>query len=73
MVTVEILPVSNTDVGKSYRTISGDKHSVGETAGQALDELTAKLEEAEFSGLLVIQKTNPEVFSLPSSKNDSQL
>ena len=62
MTTVEILPASNADGGMSYRAISGGKHSVGETAGQALDTLAAQLEQAEFSGLFVMRKTNPDIF-----------
>ena len=62
MTTVEILLASDDNGGKFYRAISGDKHSVGKTAGQALDALTAQLEEAEFSGLLVIRKTEPDIF-----------
>ena len=55
MTTVAILPISNSSGEKSYRAIAGDKHSIGKTAGQALDALTAQLDEAEFSTLLVIQ------------------
>ncbi|MEL6350743.1 MAG: hypothetical protein AAFR58_03165 [Cyanobacteria bacterium J06627_28] len=62
MTTVEILPVSNADGKRVYRAISGDKHSVGETAGQALDALTVQLEDAEFSGLFVIRTIEPDNF-----------
>jgi hypothetical protein len=60
MTTVAILPISNSGGEKSYRAIAGDKHSVGKTAGQALDELTAQLGEPEFSALLVIQSFHPD-------------
>ncbi|WP_375479000.1 hypothetical protein [uncultured Nostoc sp.] len=39
-----------------------DKHSVGKTAGQALDALTAQLYETEFAALLVIQSFRPDTF-----------
>ena len=62
MTTVAILPISDANGEKSYRAIAGDKHSVGKTAGQALDALTAQLEETEFSALLVIQSFRPDSF-----------
>jgi hypothetical protein len=62
MTTVAILPISNVNSEKSYRAIAGDKRSVGKTAGQALDTLTAQLGEMEFSTLLVIQNFRPDSF-----------
>jgi hypothetical protein len=62
MTTVAILPISDVNGEKSYRAIAGDKHSVGETAGQALDALTAQFDEIEFSALLVIQSFRPDPF-----------
>ncbi len=62
MTTVAILPISDPNGEKSYRAIAGDKHSVGKTAGQALDALTAQLDEIEFSALLVIQSFRPDSF-----------
>ena len=62
MTTVAILPISDANGEKSYRAIAGDKHSIGKTAGQALDALTAQLDEIEFSALLVIQSFRPDAF-----------
>ncbi|MBN3943601.1 MAG: hypothetical protein V7L21_20685 [Nostoc sp.] len=62
MTTVAILPTRDPSGEKSYRAIAGDKHSVGKTAGQALDALTAQLGETEFSALLVIQSFRPDTF-----------
>ncbi|MEH2370041.1 hypothetical protein [Nostoc sp.] len=62
MTTVAILPTRDASGEKSYRAIAGDKHSVGKTAGQALDALTAQLGEIEFSALLVIQSFRPDAF-----------
>lgn len=62
MTTVAILPISDASGEKSYRAIAGDKHSVGKTAGQALDALTPQLGEMEFTGLLVIQSFRSDPF-----------
>ncbi len=62
MTTVSILPMSDTSGETCYRAIAGDKHSVGKTAGQALDALIAQLGETEFSALLVIQNSRPDSF-----------
>ncbi len=62
MTTVAILPISDINGERAYRAIAGDKCSVGKTAGQALDALTAQLDEIEFSALLVIQSFHPDPF-----------
>ncbi|HEY9825535.1 MAG TPA: hypothetical protein V6D19_08815 [Stenomitos sp.] len=62
MTTVAILPISGANGEKSYRAIAGAKYSVGKTAGQALDALTAQLDEIEFSALLVIQSFRTDSF-----------
>ncbi len=74
MTTVTILPISDASGERSYRAISGDKHSVGKTAGQALDALTAQFDETEFSALLVIQSFRPDSwFSAEQQNQLSQL
>lgn len=62
MTTVAILPIYDDSGNKSYRAIAGDKHSIGKTAGQALDALTAELGENEFSALLLLQSFCPDQF-----------
>lgn len=62
MTTVAILPISDANGEKYYRAIAGDKHCVGKTAGQALDALTAQLDEIELGALLVIQSFRPDSF-----------
>jgi hypothetical protein len=62
MTSVAILSISDASGEKSYRAVAGSKFSVGKTAGQALDALTAQLGEAEFSALLVIQNFSPDTF-----------
>lgn len=74
MTTVSILPILNTNGDKSYRAIAGDCQSVGQTAGQALDALTALLGETDFSALIVIQRFNPdELFTVQQQKRLSEL
>jgi hypothetical protein len=62
MTTVAIVPISNASGETSYRAIAGDKQSIGKTAGQALDALTAQLGETNFAGLFVIQSFRPDAF-----------
>ena len=62
MTTVAILPVSDANGEKIYRAVAGDKQSIGKTAGEALDALTAQLEGDEFSTLLIIQSFRPDWF-----------
>lgn len=62
MTTGAILPISDVNGERSYRAIAGAKSSVGKTAGQALDDLTAQLDDMEFSTLLVIQSFHPDSF-----------
>jgi hypothetical protein len=62
MTTVAILPIYDASGNKSYRAVAGDKQSIGKTAGQALDALTAELGENEFSTLLLLQSFHPDQF-----------
>ena len=62
MTTVEILPVCHASGKKSYRAVAVNKHSTGTTAGQALDALTAQLEDTDFSGLFLIQSFSADHF-----------
>ena len=74
MTAVTILPVLNTNGEKSYRAIAGDRQSVGQTAGQALDALTSLLGEKDFSALIVIQRFNPdELFTIQQQTRLSEL
>jgi len=62
MTPIAILPISDTQGERTYRAITGDKQSVGKTAGQALDALTAQLDQEEFTGLLLLQSFQPDSF-----------
>lgn len=57
MTTITILPEE-----KNFRAVAGKRESVGRTAGEALDALTAQLGEEENGTLLVIQKQYPDEF-----------
>lgn len=62
MTRVAILPVPNSSGGLSYRAIAGNKQSVGKTAGEALDALTAQLDESETGTLVIIQNYRSDQF-----------
>ncbi|MDJ0799266.1 MAG: hypothetical protein QNJ51_21020 [Calothrix sp. MO_167.B12] len=62
MTTVAILPIYDASGHKSYRAVAGDKQSIGKTAGQALDALTAQLGEDEFNTLLLLQNFEGDRF-----------
>lgn len=62
MTTVAILP-GNADAGEeSYRAVAGKRQSVGKTAGEALDALTAQLSDEESGTLLIVQNLRPDRF-----------
>ncbi len=62
MTTVAILPIADADGRTTYRAVADNKHSSGQTAGQALDALIAQFGDSEFRGLLVIQSFRPDNF-----------
>ena len=62
MTTVAILPTSDANGDRIYQAITGDKRSIGKTAGEALDALTAQIGSDEFSTLMVIQNFRPDWF-----------
>ena len=78
MTTITILPEE-----KKFRAVAGKKESVGRTAGEALDALTAQLDDDENSTLLIIQNQRPDNFfganerkrlsELMSKKEDREL
>lgn len=61
MTTVAILPISDDSGDRAYRAISGDKQSIGKTAGEALDALTAELAD-DFLAMLLVQSVGPDRF-----------
>ncbi len=57
MTTITILPEE-----KKFRAVSGNRESFGRTAGEALDALTAQLDEEEGGTLIVIQNRRADKF-----------
>ncbi len=68
MTTVTILPVSIADGATTYHARSGDKQSVGATAGAALDALTAQLQGTGSSTVVILQKMQPDEFFTASQQ-----
>jgi hypothetical protein len=62
MTRVAILPEPSTGGGTTYRAIAGQRQSIGKTAGEALDALTAQLPGGETGTLVVVQNLRPDRF-----------
>jgi hypothetical protein len=60
MTKVSILPEPRDTGDITYRAIAGERQSVGKTAGEALDALTAMLPEDETGTLVVVQHLRPD-------------
>ncbi|HLM01892.1 MAG TPA: hypothetical protein VK400_12620 [Pyrinomonadaceae bacterium] len=57
MTTITILPEE-----KNFRAVAGEKESIGRTAGEALDALTAQLDEEETGTLVIVQNRRSDKF-----------
>ncbi|HEX8738363.1 MAG TPA: hypothetical protein VF721_23730 [Pyrinomonadaceae bacterium] len=64
MTTITILPEE-----KIFRAVAGKKESIGRTAGEALDALTAQLDEEETGTLVIIQNRRSDKFFNASQQN----
>lgn len=62
MTTISILPEPVTESGTKFRAISGNQQSLGKTPGEALDSITAQLNDQESGTLIVVQKMRPDRF-----------
>src|SRR5262245_19443307 len=62
MTTIAILPESPGAQPTGYRAVAGRVHSVGRTAGEALDAITAQLNVADKGTLVVVQHQQPDQF-----------
>lgn len=72
MRTVLVLP--NNENGKTFRAVSGEKESFGKTVGEAVDALTAQLENGDDETLYVVQRFSPdEFFTAEQQKRLSEL
>ncbi len=74
MTTIAILSENAGLQSAAYRAIAGDKESVGSTAGEALDALTAQLDEDDAGTLIIVQQQRPDqFFSAPRQKRLAEL
>ena len=62
MTTVAIMPDYPGEEGTPYRAVAGTAQSVGRTAGEALDALTAQLGKEASGTLVVVQNLRPDRF-----------
>ena len=62
MTRVAIVPEPNQNGSARFRAISGGHQSVGSTAGQALDALTATLPESESGSIVIVKRCRPDNF-----------
>lgn len=62
MTKVAILPEPGEGGALRYRAISGEQQSVGKTAGEALDALTAQLPAEKKCTLVVVQNLQADGF-----------
>ncbi|CAN5229097.1 hypothetical protein BH10PLA2_BH10PLA2_15270 [soil metagenome] len=62
MTKVAILPESVDGGVLQYRAIAGEWQSIGATAGQALDALTAQLPKNQIELVIVVQNLEPDEF-----------
>jgi hypothetical protein len=62
MTTVTIFPENVGPAPPGFRAVAGAVQAVGKTAGEALDALTAQLDEAEVGTLVVVQHRRPDRF-----------
>ena len=62
MTAITILPEKLGTVETIYRALAGERESVGRSAGEALDALTARLSDEESGMLVVIQNLRPDEF-----------
>ncbi|MFH1884552.1 MAG: hypothetical protein ABIL62_17795 [Planctomycetota bacterium] len=62
MTKVAILPIPTEKADASYCAVAGNRQSYGNTAGEALDALTAQLSEDEESTLIIVQSLRPDRF-----------
>ena len=62
MTAITILPEKVGADETTYRALAGERESVGRSAGEALDALTAQLTDEEAGMVVVIQNLRPDGF-----------
>jgi hypothetical protein len=60
MTRIAILAEPTEDGAFTFRAVSGERQSVGKTAGEALDGLTSQLSKDESGLLVVVQSQQPD-------------
>lgn len=74
MTTVAIVPIPTEAGGQTYQAVAGRHMAAGDTAGQALDALTAQFPDVESESLLIVQRFRPDHhFSEPQQQRMSDL
>jgi hypothetical protein len=63
MTTISIIPENQAAGEIIWRAMAGDKESVGKTAGEALDALTAQLDWEATGTLIIVRQMGPGYFS----------
>jgi predicted Zn-dependent protease with MMP-like domain len=61
MTKIALLPERTDDI-TSWRAIAGDKQAVGQTAGEALDAISAQLSDEDSGTLIIVQNRRPDEF-----------
>jgi hypothetical protein len=62
MTTISIIPDGTGSSYGNYRAVAGSRQSVGRTAGEALDALTAQLDDAEATTLVIVHHFLPDQY-----------
>ena len=62
MTTISIIPENPGASETIWRAAAGGKESLGRTAGEALDALTAQLDEETSGTLVIVQRFRPDQF-----------
>jgi hypothetical protein len=60
MTSISILPVTNSKGLQQYRASAGDKVSIGQTPGEALDAIYAQLETTDCNILIPNFQPDPD-------------
>jgi hypothetical protein len=60
MTTITIFPENPQAQPPRFRAVAGEKQSIGATAGEALDALTAQLGDPQATTLVVVQPMQPD-------------
>jgi len=61
MTRVSIVPIQDSTGGVTYSAIAGENQAFGNTAGEALDALTALMDTDE-NTLVIVQHRHPDTF-----------